>query len=385
MQLQEDVLRQEIFSVLDSIRRPDMEAMRAAKVRWNSIAKPLHSLGRLEDAIVQIAGIQHSADIEISDKAIVVLCGDHGVVREGVSQTGSEVTRIVAENIAAGQSCVSLIARRAGAEVFVIDMGMDCEAFPQKTLVPGEVVDRKVRRGTGNIAVERAMTQQECLQAVRSGIGIAQILADRGVKVIGLGEMGIGNTTPSSVIASICYDLLPEVAAGRGAGLSEDGLEKKVEIVSQTRQRYWDEAASTAGDEYFPARVAVELLSQVGGAEIAGMTGVCIGAAARGLTVVLDGFISDIAAAVAVLMQSRCRAYLIASHLSSEPAATVVLNMLKMNALIDADMHPGEGCGAAAAMPLLDMAADVYREMQTFEQIGVQAYEDYGAKKSGEK
>ena len=381
MQLQEDMLRQEIFKVLDSIRRPDQEAMREAKTRWNSIAKPLHSLGRLEDVIVQIAGIQRAAEIDIDRKAVVVLCGDHGVVQEGVTQTGSEVTRTVAEHIAAGQSCISLMAKRAGAQVYVIDMGMDCDAFPQKDLLPGEIVDRKVRRGTGNIAVERAMTQQECLQAIHAGIGIAQELADRGIKVIGLGEMGIGNTTPSSVIASICYNLLPEVAAGKGAGLSEEGLERKVEVVTQARQRYWDEAAAAAGDAYFSARVAGELLSQVGGAEIAGLAGVCVGTAARGLTVVLDGFISDIAGAVAVLMQSRCREYLIASHLSSEPAATIVLNMMKMNALIDADMHPGEGCGAATAMPLLDMAADVYREMKTFEQIGIKAYEDFGAKK----
>ena len=381
MQLQEDVLRQEIFTVLDSIRRPDQEAMREAKTRWNSIAKPLHSLGRLEDVIVQIAGIQRAAEIDIGSKAVVVLCGDHGVVEEGVTQTGSEVTRTVADHIAAGQSCISLMAKRAGAQVYVIDMGMDCDAYPQKDLLPGEIVDRKVRRGTGNIAAERAMTQQECLQAIHAGIGIAQELADQGIKMIGLGEMGIGNTTPSSVIASICYDLLPEVATGKGAGLSEEGLERKVEVVTRARQRYWDEAAAAAGDEHFSARVAVELLSQVGGAEIAGMAGVCVGAAASGITVVLDGFISDIAAAVAVLMQSRCREYLIASHLSSEPAATVVLNMLKMNALIDADMHPGEGCGAAAAMPLLDMAADVYREMKTFEQIGVKAYEDFRAKK----
>ena len=381
MQLQEDGLRQEIFAVLGRIPRPDPDAMRAAKSRWNSIAKPLHSLGRLEDAVAQIAGIQETAEIDISRKAVVVLCADHGVVREGVTQTGSEVTRVVAEQIAAGHSTVSLMARRAGAQVFVIDLGMDCEPFPQKELVPGEITDRKVRRGTGNIAVERAMTQQECMQAICAGIGIAQELADRGFKVVGLGEMGIGNTTPSSVIASICYDLLPEVAAGKGAGLSAEGLERKVEVVARARQRYWDEAAAAAADEYFSARVAIELLSQVGGAEIAGMAGVCIGAAACGMTVLLDGFISDIAAAVAVLMQSRCREYLIASHLSSEPAATLVLNMLKMNALIDADMHPGEGCGAAAAMPLLDMAADVYREMSTFEQIGINAYEDFDAKK----
>ncbi len=381
MRLQEDVLRQEIFTILDSIRRPDQEAMRAAKSRWDSIAKPLHSLGRLEDAVVQIAGIQQTSEIDVADKAVVVLCGDHGVVREGVSQTGSEVTRIVAENIAAGQSCVSLMACRAGAQVYVLDLGMDCEVFPQKNLVPGEVVDRKVRRGTGNIAVERALTQEECMHAIRAGIGAAQELADRGIKVIGLGEMGIGNTTPSSVIASICYDLLPEVAAGKGAGLSAEGLERKTEVIEQARQRYWEEAAAAAGDAYVAARVAIELLSQVGGAEIAGMTGVCIGAAANGVTIVLDGFISDIAAAVAVLMQSRCREYMIASHLSSEPAAAVVLNMLKMNALIDADMHPGEGCGAAAAMPLLDMAADVYRKMKTFTEIGVKAYEDFGAKK----
>ena len=382
MQLQEDLLREEIFAALDRIPGPDQAAMQAAKSRWNSIAKPIRSLGRLEDAITQIAGIQGKADIEIEDKAIVVLCGDHGVVREGVTQTGSEVTRIVADQIAAGHSCVSLMAGREKARVFVADLGMDCENYPQKELVTGQVIDRKVRRGTGNIVCERAMTQQECLQAIHAGIEIAKDLAEKGVKVIGLGEMGIGNTTPSSVIVSICYDLLPEVAADKGAGLSEEGLERKIDAVSRARDRYWAESAPAAGEDHFSARVAIELLSQVGGAEIAGMTGVCIGAAANGITIVLDGFISDVAAALAVLMESRCRDYMIAAHLSSESAATIVLNMLKMNALIDADMHPGEGCGAAAAMSLLDMAADVYREMSTFGQMGIQAYEDFSAGKA---
>lgn len=381
MQLREDVLREEIFAALDQISRPDQEAVQAAKARWNSIAKPIHSLGRLEDAIAQIAGIQGTADIKINDKAIVVLCGDHGVVREGVTQTGSEVTRVVAEQMAAGHSCINLIARRAGAQVYIADLGMDCEPYPQKELTTGQIIDRKVRRGTGNIACERAMTQEECLQAIRAGIGMAEDLAEKGIKLIGLGEMGIGNTTPASVIVSICYDLLPEVATGKGAGLSEEGLEKKVQVVTRARDRYWAESAPAAGEDHFSARVAIELLSQVGSAEIAGMTGVCIGAAARGMAVVLDGFISDVAAALAVLMESRCRGYLIAGHLSSEPAATVVLNMLKMNALIDTDMHPGEGCGAAAAMPLLDMAADIYQEMSTFKEIGIQAYEDFAAKK----
>lgn len=381
MQEQERVLRQKIYDTLEEIRLPDQDAMRAARHCWNRIAKPLYGLGRLEEAIVQIAGAQRLAAVDISRKAVLVLCGDHGVVAEGVTQTGSEVTRLVAETIAAGEGCINIMAARAGADVYIADLGMDCPSYAGKELQTGVVADRKVCRGTGNIVRERALTREQCLQAVTAGISMAKELAAREYQLIGLGEMGIGNTTPASAIAAICYDLLPELAAGKGAGLSEEGLERKTEVIDRVKKRYWAEGEVPAQDAHFTVNVALELLSQAGGAEIAGMAGVCLGAASCGIPVLLDGFISDVAAAVAVLMTGKCREYLLASHLSSEPAATVVLNMLKMQALIDADMHLGEGTGAVCAMPMLDMAADVYRKMKSFSQIGMEAYQDFHTQK----
>lgn len=381
MEEQELAFRHFIYETVEEIRQPDREAAAAARRCWDNIAKPLQGLGRLEDIVVQIAGIQRLPAIDISRRAILVLCGDHGVVSEGVTQTGSQITKLVAENIADGKGCVSIMAKRAGADVFVADLGMDCPPYPQKELAAGAITDRKVCRGTGNIAAERAMTRAECLQAVAAGIGLARDLAGKGYQLIGLGEMGIGNTTPASSIAAICYDLLPELAAGKGAGLSAEGLERKTEVIARTKERYWEEAQVPAQDAHFQINVALELLSQAGGAEIAGLAGACLGAAACGIPVLLDGFISDVAAAAAVLMSGRCREYLIASHLSSEPAATIVLNMLKMQAIIDADMHLGEGTGAAAAMPMLDMAADVYREMKSFSQLGMEAYQNHQAGK----
>ncbi len=354
----------------------DQQAMEKAVDRWNSIGKPIHSLGLLEDAIVRMAGIQGTDAVRMDKKAIVVMCADNGVVREGVTQTGSQVTRIVADNIACGDATVDIMANKAGADVFVVDIGMDCEEYPQKELCTGKVIDRKIRRGSGDIALEPAMTCQECMQALLTGMEIAQTLKEKGYHVIGTGEMGIGNTTPASALASILDNVPAENVTGKGAGLTEEGLRHKIGIVEKAVNRYWDAAGEIADDDLFRFHTGVELLAQVGSLEIAGMAGLCLGGAASGLTVILDGFISAAAALAAILISTSqaCGDYLLASHVSAEPGGKRVISQLHVSPVIDAGMCLGEGTGAAAAMSLYEMALEVYRSMKTFEEINVTPY-----------
>lgn len=380
---QELMLKMQLFRFAGAASSLDKDAMRKAQERWNRIAKPLHGLGALETAIIRMAGIQQTENVRMDHMAIAVLCGDHGVVREGVTQTDSSVTRIVAENIAGGRGCINLMASQAGAVVFVVDMGMDCPPYPERELEKaGEsrrVANRKIGPGTGNIATEPAMTVEDTLRSLLAGIEIAGHLTALGYDIVGIGEMGIGNTTPSSALMSVLLDIPAQEVTGAGAGLSSEALEHKKEVVSRAVERYWKATEDSAIDEgpYFNAEVCVELLSQLGGYEIAAMAGICIGAPIYGLTVVLDGFIACSAAMCASLICPGSTAYLLASHLSNEPASLAILQRLGLRPVIFADMCLGEGTGCAAAMNLYKMGLKVYQEMGTFEDICVAPYQDF--------
>lgn len=375
----EKILKTQLFQLLCMIDEPDAQAVRDAWAHWDAIGKPLRSLGLLEKAIVKLAGVQRTSNVKLDKKAIVVMCADHGVVAEGVTQTGSEVTRIVAENMTKGQACIQIMAKRAGAEVFIVDMGMLGEACSNKELIPSVLVNRKVGNGTGNMAVEPAMTKAACVQALLNGIEIIGQLAAQDYNLIGMGEMGIGNTTPSSALVSVLLNLPVDEVTGRGAGLSDEGLQRKIAVIEKAVQRYWaaaDESELQDGP-YFRAEAAIELMSQLGGYELAGMTGLCLGAAIYGVTVVLDGFISAAAALCAALINPACTEWMLASHVSAEPAGRKVLRHLHLEPVIDAGLCLGEGTGAAAAMGLYEMAFDVYRKMGTFDDIRVDQYEHF--------
>ena len=349
-----------ILNLLDIGAGPrplDGAAMEKARARWNSIAKPLHSLGLLEDAVVRMAGVQETAEVNIDRRAVAVMCADNGVVAEGVTQTGQEVTAIVAENIARGDASVCRMARVARAAVYPVDIGV------ARPIAGDNVVQACVRRGTGNIAVENAMTEQEALFAVKAGLALAKSLKDAGFRLIATGEMGIGNTTTSSALASALMGLPVETVTGRGAGLSDTGLIKKRAAIQKALSRAQLEPADGFG-----------ALQKVGGLDIAGMAGLCIGGAVYRVPVLLDGFISAAAALCAVRMVPQTADFLFASHVSREPAARMILDALALKPLITAEMALGEGTGAVAAIPLFDMALAVYSEMRTFEEIDVEAY-----------
>ena len=344
--------------VIQGIVPADQEAMGRAKARWDSIAKPLGSLGALEDAVIRIAGMTGSPDVDISKRAVVVMCADNGVVAEGVTQTGQEVTAIVAENMSTGDTSVCAMSRAAGAEVVPVDIGT-------VTPLKGARIRQKcVRRGTANMTQGPAMSREEAVQAILAGVEVARELRGRGVKLLATGEMGIGNTTTSSALAAVLLDRPVEDMTGRGAGLSSEGLQRKIRAI-ETAVRV---NRPDPGD-------VLDVLHKVGGLDIAGLAGVFLGGALCRTPVLVDGFISSVAALVAARLCPQCKDYMLGSHASEEPASQLVLAELNLRPFLYAGMRLGEGTGAVAVMPLLDMGLAVYREMTTFEDTNIEAYQ----------
>ncbi|MBU5434726.1 nicotinate-nucleotide--dimethylbenzimidazole phosphoribosyltransferase [Pseudoflavonifractor sp. MSJ-37] len=336
----------------------DHRAERLAQSRWDSIAKPLHSLGLLEDAVVRIAGMTGSPNIDLSHRAIVVMCADHGVVAQGVTQTGQEVTAIVTENMSKGDTSVCCMARTAHADLVPVDIGV---ARP----VTGErILQRNLMRGTHDMTKGAAMDRAVCIEAIETGIRTAVDLCTSGVSLLGTGEMGIGNTTAASAVTAVLLGLDPEEVTGRGAGLSSEGLVRKVAAIRTA-------LSVNAPDPQDP----LDVLSKVGGLDLAGLAGVFLGAAVCRTPVLVDGFISAAAALCAVRLCPAAKDHLLASHVSAEPAGQRLLDELGLVPFLRAGMCLGEGTGAAAVMPLLDMALSVYREMATFDEIEVEAYQ----------
>lgn len=343
-----------------SVKPLNQEAMKEARQHWDKIAKPLNSLGLLEEQLVQIAGIKGDARFSIENKYIAVMCADNGVVEEGVSQTGQEVTAIVAANMTRGISCVCRMAARSGAEVLPMDVGMAC-----REPLPG-LLTRKTACGTKSFLKGPAMTREEAVRAVEAGIEAAGLLKEKGCSLAGCGEMGIGNTTTASALISVFLGRDPEEVTGRGAGLSREGVCRKIQVIREGIRLNCPDA----GD-------ALDVLSKVGGFDLAALAGFYIGCGVHRIPVVLDGLITGAAALAAVRLCPLSQGYLLASHVTAEPAGALVLDSLGLHAPIQAGMCLGEGTGAAALFPLLDMAWSVYDGMASFEDIQVEQYRHY--------
>ena len=344
--------------VVRGIAPADQAAMEQARRRWDSIAKPLGSLGLLEEAVVRMAGITGSPNVDISRRAVVVMCADNGVVARGVTQTGQEVTAIVAENMSSGDTSVCAMARAANAQVVPVDVGV------ARPLAGARVVQRNIRRGTADMTLGPAMTRSEAERAVLVGVEVAQDLCAQGVNLLATGEMGIGNTTTSSAIAAVLLDRPVEDMTGRGAGLSSEGLQRKIAAIRTAIEVNRPDPAD-----------ALDVLHKVGGLDIAGLAGVFLGGALCHVPVLVDGFISSVAALVAARLCPACKDYMLGSHASEEPASKLVLDQLGLRPFLYAGMRLGEGTGAVAVMPLLDMGLAVYREMATFEDTNIEAYQ----------
>ena len=347
----------ELDTLLAAIPQPDDRAAAEARARWDALAKPLDSLGLLEDAVTRIAACTGSADVCLNRRALVVFCADNGVVKRGVTQCGSAVTASVARDLAAGHSAVSPMARLANCAVLPVDVGMSTDSP-----VPG-VLDRRVQRGTGDIAAEPAMTRETCLAAIRTGAALASEQARIGVRLLAVGEMGIGNTTTAAAVAAALLGLSPEQVVGRGAGLSDAGLSRKRDAVAAALRVNLPDASDP-----------VDVLAKVGGLDLAAMCGAYLGAAAARLPVLMDGLISCVAALCAVRLCPAASHAILASHVSPEPAARLVLDAMEKRPLLTAELRLGEGSGAVAAMPLLDMALAVYHSGETFARRGIEPY-----------
>jgi nicotinate-nucleotide--dimethylbenzimidazole phosphoribosyltransferase len=317
--------------------------------------KPRGSLGRLEEIACQLASIAGTPRLELPIKAIVVMGGDHGVAEEGVSAYPQEVTAQMLLNFARGGAAINVLARQAGAEVVLVDMGV-------KSPLPAlpEIRSHRLAPGTDNFTHGPAMTRQHAIAAIEIGIGIAGELADRGVSLLGLGEMGIGNSTAASALTAALTGAAPEEVIGRGTGVDEAGLRRKLDAVK--RGLAINRPASGDG---------LDALAKLGGFEIAGLCGVVLGAAARRVPVVVDGFICGAAALCAVRIAPACAGYLIASHRSVEAGHRIVLQSLQTRPLLDLELRLGEGTGAALAMGLIEASVRILREMATFEAAGV--------------
>ena len=348
----------QLKDVCAAIRPADPGARQRALEKWNAVAKPLGSLGLLEDAVTEICAVTGSLTPSIARRAVVVFCADNGVVAEGVTQTGSEVTAIVAGNLCTHDTSVCKMAEIARCDVIPVDMGMNTAVSDPR------MWDRRIAAGTKDFAVEPAMTREEAVRAVEAGIAVAESLCAQGYGLLATGEMGIGNTTTSSAVASVLLHRPAVEMTGPGAGLTRAGVLHKIEIIEQS-------IALNQPDPEDP----VDVIAKVGGFDIAGMAGLCLGAALHRVPCVIDGFISALAALCAVKLCPAAADYLIASHVSAEPAGQLLLDALGMKPMITAGMRLGEGTGAVAAMPLIDMALAVFNEMCTFDDIQIDAYQ----------
>jgi len=305
------------------------EAMELAKKRWDSIAKPLNSLGKLEDLVIKAAGIFRTDKVSFDKKCVVVMCADNGIVEEGVAQVSNEATAIVAKNMTLGKATVSVMASKCNEDLFVVDIGV-----ASKMDIPG-IISRKIAYGTKNFAKIPAMSKEEAVKAIETGIEIAVGLKEKGYNLIATGEMGIGNTTTSSAITAVMLEKKPSEVTGRGAGLPNAGLNKKIKVIE-------DAIALHKPDKNDP----IDVLSKVGGFDIAGMTGLFLGGAFAGIPVLIDGFISSVAALLAISICSEAKNYIFATHISNESAGRMLIENLGLPYLLDCNMCLGEGTGA---------------------------------------
>lgn len=343
---------------INSIQPLCEESMNGARCRFSNIAIPLGSLGLLQDAIIQLAGIQRKVKPEIGKRAVVVFCADNGVVAQGVTQCGQEVTAIVTENLDRAQTTVCLMAEKAGVDVIPVDIG-----------VARDVVGEKIRKckimyGTKDMSQEPAMTREQAIRAIEVGISIAEECKATGYELLCVGEMGIGNTTSTAAVTASLLGLPAEQVTGRGAGLSSEGLRNKIHAIERA-------IAHNQPDPSDP----IDVLHKVGGLDICGMVGLYLGGAACGLPVVVDGVIACAAALSAVRLCPTARDYMLVSHESEEPAGAVLLKALHAKPFITAGMRLGEGTGAVAAVALLDLALAPYLGMVSFEETNIEAYQ----------
>ena len=344
-----------IDQTLAKIIPPDQSAMDAARTRQDTLTKPQGSLGRLEELSITLAGIFMDPIPKINRKAVILAAGDHGVVAEGISAYPQEVTPAMVGNFLAGGAAINVLARHVGASIVVLDAGVAAD-------LPDDPAMRavKIGRGTANMAIGPAMSREDAIKCIEAGIAAADEQIAKGADLIAFGDMGIGNTTPSSAITAVVTGADPSVTTGRGTGLDDPALAHKVEVVRRSIEVNKPDAKD-----------GLDLLAKVGGFEIGMLAGAMLGTAAAHRPAVVDGFISGAAALIAWTLAPTLSHYLIASHQSVEPGHRIGMETMGLTPLLDMGMRLGEGSGATLAMPIIEAAAKCLAEMATFADAGV--------------
>ena len=333
----------------------DQSAMDAAQARQDTLTKPQGSLGRLEELSITLAGIFMDPIPKINRKAVILAAGDHGVVAEGVSAYPQEVTPAMVGNFLAGGAAINVLARHVGACIVVLDAGVAAD-LPEDPAMRAV----KIGRGTANMAVGPAMSRQDAIKCIEAGIEAAEEQIAQGADLIAFGDMGIGNTTPSSAITAVVTGADPSVTTGRGTGLDDPALAHKVEVVRRSIEVNKPDSKD-----------GLDLLAKVGGFEIGMLAGAMLGTAAAHRPAVVDGFISGAAALIAWTLAPTLSHYLIASHQSVEPGHRIAMETMGLTPLLDMGMRLGEGSGATLVMPIIEAAAKCLAEMATFADAGV--------------
>ena len=353
----------QLQATIDQIGPLDEAARVAAVEHLDQLTKPPGSLGRLEELAIQLAGITGEPAPTFDRRAIVVAAADHGVTAQGVSAYPPAVTAQMVANFVAGGAAINVLARLAHADVLVVDVGVaspvSAELSP-RSRAGGRLLTRRIRPGTADLSAGPAMTRQEAIAAIDIGLDIARQLDEEGVRLVGLGEMGIGNTTAASAVVAALTGRPPAEVTGRGTGVDDATWRHKVAVIERGLEANSPDPADALG-----------VLAAVGGLEIALLTGLALGAAAECIPVIVDGFITGAAVFVAARLCPALPPRLVAAHRSVEPGHAVVLDHLGLRPLLDLDLRLGEGTGAALAMTLVDAAVHIRDGMATFESAGV--------------
>ncbi|MBN1189247.1 MAG: nicotinate-nucleotide--dimethylbenzimidazole phosphoribosyltransferase [Dehalococcoidales bacterium] len=329
--------------------------MNLAKTRQDSLTKPTGCLGRLEELSIQLAGIKGVERPQVKRKAVIVMVADHGVVTEGTSAYPQEVTAQMVLNFVNGGAAINVISRQIGARVIVVDAGVAADISSYQG-----ILHRKIAPGTQNMCQTAAMTPEQAARSIETGIETVTAEIERGLDIVATGDMGIGNTTASAAVCAVITRKHPAEVTGRGTGLDDKGLQKKIAIIDKALALNKPKASDALG-----------VLAKVGGFEIGGLAGVILGAAARRVPVVIDGFISGAAALIAAGLCPQAKDYMVAGHLSVEPGHKILLDYLGLKPLLSLDMRLGEGTGAALGMELAETSCRILSEMATFEEAGV--------------
>lgn len=350
-----------MFDDINSLIKPlDLAAMEKCQLRLDNLTKPLGSLHSFEHLALQMAGITGNARPRNLKKSIILMAGDHGVAAEGVSAYPKEVTAQMVDNFCNGGAAINVFAQHVDADLVLVDMGVAADLSNYE-----QIKHKKIAYGTNNIAKGPAMTREQAKQAIEAGMEIASNEITKGARVLGLGEMGIANTTASTAIIACYAQEGLSTLVGHGTGISEEALYKKVQVIQTALEVNHPDQEDPMG-----------VLSSLGGFEIAGLVGVILGAAAGGAAVVVDGLITSAAALLAVKIAPQVKNFLIGSHYSVEPAHKIALNLIGVPAYLHLDMCLGEGTGAALGMSLINASLHVINDMKTFGEAEVAVAQD---------